>query len=46
MKRLCDQGLSIKYIHTAVFQRIIVSLILYALPAWDVSCLKNYFLAE
>ena len=34
MKRLRDQGLSIKYIHT-VFQAIIVSRILYALPAWE-----------
>jgi len=33
MKRLRDQGLSVKYIHT-VFQAIIVSRILYALPAW------------
>ena len=33
MKRLRDQGLSATYIHT-VFQAIIVSRILYALPAW------------
>ena len=33
MKRLRDQGLSATYIHT-VFQAIIVSRILCALPAW------------
>jgi len=33
LKRLRDQGLSATYIHT-VFQAIIVSRILYALPAW------------
>jgi len=33
MKRLHDQGLAVKYIHS-VFQAIIVSHILYALPAW------------
>jgi len=33
MKRLRDQGLSVKYIHT-VFQAITVSRILYAVPAW------------
>jgi len=39
MKRLCDHGLSIKYIPT-VFHSIIVSRILHALPG-EVSCLKN-----
>ena len=34
MKRLRDQGLSIQYIDI-VFQAIIVSRILYALPAWE-----------
>jgi len=33
MKRLLDQGLAVKYLH-AVFQAVIVTRILYALPAW------------
>jgi len=33
MKRLRDQGLAVKYLRT-VLQAIILSCILYALPAW------------
>jgi len=33
MKRLRDQELAVKYLHT-VFQAVIVTRILYALPAW------------
>jgi len=40
MKRLRGQGLSATYIHT-VFQAIIVSRILYALPVWGCSLSKE-----
>jgi len=33
MKRLRDQGLSVKHLNT-VFQALIVSRLLYALPSW------------